>query len=283
MSQGFVSALTPSNYSYLGKGAIMNDKIVFLHLPKSGGTTLHNLFCELFEEQDVCDQRHNQLDAINPEKLQQFKFFSGHYSFDSIQENIPDPKKIVTLLREPKSRILSAYYFGRVHKWSFIESHAYCNVPDCYKLHGMNYRAAKELSLSDYLEREETHLKDFMINSIAGCQGDRIDKLNRAKQRLRQMKAFGLTEQMEDSVRLIFSTLKFPIPQKIPHHLSFDSLDKYEHIESIEKEKITLEIYSKLEEITYLDRQLYNYAKKIFLIRSLITRISHKLILQKPC
>ena len=125
------------------------DKLVFMHLPKTGGTTLHNLLSKNFNPEDICSERHNKLDTIEKFKLKSWIFFSGHYDLNSINQNISEPKKIITILREPKSRILSAYYFAKSHKQWFIDKYPeFSKSPNCYKIHGMNYKAAKENKLN---------------------------------------------------------------------------------------------------------------------------------------
>jgi hypothetical protein len=253
-------------------------RLVFMHLPKVGGTTLHELLSANFPPDYICPERHNQLELLSQSQPEPYVFYSGHYTFDAIQSYIPDPKRLITMVRDPKARLVSIYFFGRSHRWEFVESHPqFSEKPHCYKLHGMCYRAAKELDLLSFLESEGVHLRDTMVNWMAGQDGLPRERLNLAKERLRRMWAFGLMEHMQESVELIFTRLGFPIPREIPERLKFENLKDLPHCEPIEREPITEAINRKLEELTTLDRQFYEYARKLFLFRRWVMRLSRLL------
>lgn len=253
-------------------------RLVFLHLPKTGGTTLHELLSANFHPDRICPERHNQLERLSQSQRESHDLYSGHYTFDAVQSYIPGPKRLIALLREPKSRLVSMYFFGRSHRWEFIESHPeFSEKPQCYKLHGMCYRAAKELDLLSFLESEEEHLRDAMVNWMAGRDGLPPERLNRARERLRRMWAFGLMEHMQESVELIFARLGFPIPREIPERLKFENLKDLPHCEPIEREPITEAINRKLEELTTLDSQFYEHARRLFLFRWWMIRLARLL------
>lgn len=253
-------------------------RLVFLHLPKAGGTTLHELLSANFSPDHICPERHNQLERLNQSQLELYDFYSGHYTFDAIQSHIPDPRRLITMVREPKSRLVSMYFFGRSHCWQFIKRYPqFSEKPQCYQLHGMCYRVAKELDLSSFLKSEEEYLRDAMVNWMAGKDGRPRERLNRAKERLRNMQAFGVMEHMRESVELIFARLRLPIPREIPHRLKFENLKDLPHCEPIEREPITEAINRKLEELTTLDSQFYEYARKLFLFRWWMMRLAQLL------
>lgn len=237
-----------------------------MHLPKTGGTTLHNLLSIQFSEEEICTERHNKLDLVGRENLTNFNLYSGHYDFNSIKKFIPQPNKIITLLREPKSRLLSAYYFARSHKTEFLNLvPEYSDKPNCYKIHGMNYRAAKEKTLLDYLISEREHLNNQLIKWIGGRSVNEDEMFEMAVHNLNELFFIGIMDEMDLSIRILFSKLNYPIPASVPKYLDHNKLhEEYSHCEKIEKEEITSEIDDLLTEITYLDCRLFEIGKQKF-------------------
>lgn len=89
-------------------------KLVFLHLPKTGGTTLHHHFSAHFAPEEICPERFSNLHAWPREKLDRYRYFSGHFNFDQIRL-IPGPIFLVTVLRDPVERLMSSYLFWKRH------------------------------------------------------------------------------------------------------------------------------------------------------------------------
>ena len=105
----------------------------------------------------------------------------------------------------------------------------------------------------------------MVTNWIAGDYGSDTEKLKRAKKRVKSLQSIGLMEEMNNSVKLIFNSLNLSPPTAIPFKNSFDSFTKdNQAMELIQKEPITQEIDTLLNELTILDRKLYKYIVKIF-------------------
>src|SRR5262249_170075 len=94
---------------------LTRPKLVFLHHPKTGGTTLHHILMRGFDEDEICPERFNGLQHYSAGDLARYRYFSGHFDLLSVSL-IPGEKKIITMLREPISRLISLYYFQRAHK-----------------------------------------------------------------------------------------------------------------------------------------------------------------------
>lgn len=156
------------------------NKVVFLHVPKVGGTSVRAAVSRLYDDADVCPERYDQLHRWDAEKLNSYKFFAGHFSFGSLHA-IQGPVKLLAMFREPKELLLSAYYFARSHRWSHIERSA----PDL--------AVAKRLSLKEYLLEEGHRLKPYV--HIFGA-GD----LNRALDAVRTCDGVGLIEEADKSL-----------------------------------------------------------------------------------
>ncbi|WMC09222.1 sulfotransferase family 2 domain-containing protein [Oceanimonas pelagia] len=238
------------------------EKIVFLHIPKTGGTSVHDYLITKFSGNEIIPDRFNTLRNHSPEHLNQFRYFSGHYDIDGINR-IPGNKKVFTFFREPKETILSLYYFWRSHKISFIEKH---------NLNGP--RIAKKLSLLEFLRYNKEGIPANINNYTTrvligkmhyGPNGEFLypedELIDRAKATINSLATFGVMDNYNKSYRKVIEDLGFKAPEIIPHSRN-SSERKDPNLEPIEKEKITDDISEELEKLTQFDQVIYNYAKK---------------------
>jgi len=90
------------------------DRVVFLHVPKCGGTTLHHILGEWFGHNMLHPERFNELYSYTGGQLASSLVFSGHYDFYATTL-IPGPQKRISFLRDPAERLVSLYNFHRAH------------------------------------------------------------------------------------------------------------------------------------------------------------------------
>ena len=116
-----------------GHGASSNgsaDAIIFLHLPKTAGTTLNRLIeweyplGEIYSVDPVLfEWSYARLRRLSKRRLRRTRMFKGHMLF-GLHEVLPQPATYITVLRDPVERVLSAFYFMRSYKlhplyWKF--------------------------------------------------------------------------------------------------------------------------------------------------------------------
>lgn len=87
--------------------------IIFLHIPKTAGQSVHHLLEFLFGKTAISPARVNeQLVFYSVPQLRDYQVFSGHLDW-SMLDCIPAPRYVFTILRQPVDRILSFYFFLR--------------------------------------------------------------------------------------------------------------------------------------------------------------------------
>jgi hypothetical protein len=240
-------------------------RLVFLHVPKTGGTTLHHHFSAHFTPEETCPERSSVLDRYSEDELGQWRYFSGHFNADEIKR-IPKPVFVVTVLRDPIERLLSHYYFWRRHSSDYIAKH------ELYPL-----LVLKRGTLSDFLRSQDPTLVSSSRNPItlqmAGAvlgqpegnqllkAGEPVGWLSDAQllqQALSNLLSFNLVGDISQ-LKNIYSTVAQTFGM-IPLDDLPSMNTKYEVRDEMEpwvEEPITPEIQGLLEKSTSLDRVLY--------------------------
>ncbi len=99
-----------------------NPLYVFLHIPKTAGTSLVQMmkaalgpgeYLDLYGVNRTTDVLVRDLAALSPERKAQIKFAAGHQVWCGIHEALGRPARYITFLRSPVSRVLSCYRMMR--------------------------------------------------------------------------------------------------------------------------------------------------------------------------
>jgi Sulfotransferase family len=90
-----------------------DTRVVFLHIPKTAGQSVHAGLIQLFGADNVSKVRVNEdLLLLSLEEIKSSRVFSGHFDW-AMLDCLPHPRFVFTILREPVERILSFYFFLR--------------------------------------------------------------------------------------------------------------------------------------------------------------------------
>jgi hypothetical protein len=230
-------------------------RVAFVHVPKTGGSTLHKLLLGHFRPEEVCPERFQDLRRFSMRELAGFNLFSGHFDLDAAKW-VPGRKLVISVVREPRARIISLYNFWRSHTWNYIEKHG---------LEGP--RMAKSVSFTEFLTRAGTNVDNAMARAIIGPDYERLsedDKIATLDARMTEVDAFGLTERLEESVRRIFHKLERPVPLRVPRVNSSDKFLSHPGMERISPIEITDEAEAAIKRLTTLDRRLYEAVASTF-------------------
>ncbi len=190
-----------------------SSTLIYLHLPKCGGTTLNRLIeweypIHRIYSVDPSFFRWSYYSLLrwSPRRLARLRVIKGHMPF-GIHQRIPGPSTYITVLREPVERVISEYYFAR-H----------------YRLHPQHRRMQK-LSLEEYATTTTHH--NLQCKLLAGLPAPRDflagpcteQTLDAAKANLaRHFTLAGLTERFDETLALF----KVLFGWKLNHYASFN-------------------------------------------------------------
>lgn len=250
---------------------MMNDKprVVFLHIPKTGGTTLDQLLRSHYTTDETCPERLGNIGLWPPERLSNFKFFSMHDTFDNLQ-CIPSPKKILTIFREPIDRSISVYTYWRSYDNDYVERQN-IHLPRLAKANDFkSFLKCPTPKLYHIVDNVMTRfLTDHTFNSEGKVWRSDTEILDAALVNLEKIDVFGLNEYFDESVDLIFRTLDLSAPDSVSvsnktrdNHLSNSA--QFHPVEEVEIDDETEEL---LVNLNRLDTVIYKEAKNRFLAR----------------
>ncbi len=243
-------------------------KLVFLHIPKCGGTSVRHALAERFEPDEICPERFHRLDKFSDSEMQRFRFFSGHFSMTQVNK-IPGEKYLITTLRDPRERIISLYYFWRRHAPQLVERAGLAGP-----------RIARQLSLVEFLAAETSPPRSAVKNAIScalaggvfpgkgeeyhvGAPGspkriERHEVLRRALDALKQFHAVGFLDDPDALVQRVCVDLALGEPRQVGRLNTKE--DQRPGFEPVTEEVVTPEIFALLNECTDLDRIVYDAA-----------------------
>jgi Sulfotransferase family len=130
-------------------------KIIFLHLPKTAGQSVHQFLIDFFGEDKICPARNNeQLLCYSKKELNKYQVFSGHFDW-CLLDTLSEPKFTFTVLREPRERIFSFYFYLRKEAEELDNE-------ELKKVNNEGLKAALTLSPYDYFVNPKISIRDFI-------------------------------------------------------------------------------------------------------------------------
>lgn len=234
-------------------------KVTFLHLEKTAGMAVTEVLTRQFHPLQIdADLRRtfppHVLTPLPPfllDRVRRCALVWGHYDVPSIRR-LGDDRFTFTMLREPRARILSLYYYWR----------GQASLDLGWK--GMNQPvlAAQRLSLAEFLNTDDPMISDyidnFYVRRLTGQyrSGNDIDPLADAPemwkatalQALDRFDFVGLTEDTQGAMAKLGAKLGFPVPTRVPR-VNVTQGEREDAYDSV--------VEAALERLTWLDRDVY--------------------------
>jgi hypothetical protein len=235
----------------LDKHTNQEHVLIFLHIPKAGGSTLHRIIEKQYEPSTIFTipsfySSKEEFRQAAEFQLKEIKVLKGHMFF-GLPDVLPNPSTYITLLRDPVERIISHYYYVLRTPIHYL----YKDV----KAKNMSLKEYACSGLSVELDNGQTRLISG-FNFLDHSQPASQEMLEVAKQNLKsQFAVVGIVEDFNKTLMLLKKEFGWKMPFYVKENTTKNRLLK----ERVSKE--TLDVIKKHNE---LDIELYRYAKDIF-------------------
>ena len=245
----------------------------FLHFEKTAGTSLVGMMETLCHPLQINGDVNRGtaphiLSAFLPGQCEQVRRTSlvwGHYDLPALRRLDPD-RIVVTILREPRSRILSLYRF-----WRSVDPLA----PEAGSA-GFNVAAAHRQGLLDFLRSDDPLIRNYIDNvyvrrltgSYATPAGpDRLcsepsHTLSAALRALHGLDLVGVVEKLDGFTALLGQLVGVRLPARLPRHNAAETNDRGSSpgFRKVARPSVTPEVEAELDRLTRYDRAVYDHA-----------------------
>ena len=225
--------------------------LIFLHIPKAAGTTLHSILESHYPAANTCslfdpDIPAKEFAAWPLEKREPIRLLKGHVAF-GLHESLVGETTYITVLRDPIERVKSHYYYAKRYPTHYLHKEI----------------TERNMSLKDYATaRLSDELDNGQVRMLAGIVSEKELALGECSARLlqqaqrnieRHFSVTGLAERFDESLALMAL------------RLGWDWTPSYESLNvAPEKGQVDAATREAIERANPFDCELYAWAKRRF-------------------
>lgn len=233
-----------------------NKTLVFIHLPKTAGSTLHRILSTMYKSVYHIYGTKAALGVktfqeFTAEKQNAFDVIKGHLTL----ELLPSIKQATTLtyLRDPIDRFVSSYFYLKESQRSHVHDQVLkMNSIEEFILFSKNI--GSDNVQTRHLAGDVAHILDRNIAPTdLSIHGERV--LAKAIENLTKMDYVFLTKQFDESLLILKSDLNWP---KLPLYLSQNKTKTRKNLSSFTSDEI-----QKIADCNAWDIKLFEVAKSI--------------------
>ncbi|WP_240452177.1 sulfotransferase family 2 domain-containing protein [Virgibacillus sp. YIM 98842] len=206
----------------------MDNLLIFMHIPKTGGTTLSSIIQKQYNRNVVLTGNTD----MNVKDIEKSNSLMGHFYF-GIHHQFSKPCTYITMMRNPVEQVISLYFYIKE-----TELHPYHNE-------------VNKKSFTEFINSKEYDFSNLQTRYF--CGGSSPD-LAQAKETInKHFSVVGIAEMFDDSLSLM------------KHRLGWNNIEY--HKENVNKNRpfkkeIPANYFSNIIQNNTLDLELYKYAKE---------------------
>ncbi|WP_068305983.1 sulfotransferase family 2 domain-containing protein [Pararhodobacter sp. CCB-MM2] len=135
----------------------LSARIVFLHIPKTAGQTIHSELTRVMGAAAVSPVRvHTQAPRGEAQLPAGYRLYSGHIDWEAL-DTVPEPRFVFTVFRDPLERIASFYFYIRRQAEGL-------SAAELASPTRTGMRMALEQSPDDYFMNGPAHWQKFIVD-----------------------------------------------------------------------------------------------------------------------
>ncbi len=241
-------------------------RLVFLHIEKCGGTTLHAMLEPHFPADRICPERRDQLGDWTINELARYGLFSGHFDLACCR-SIPGPLRLLTMLREPTARLLSLYYFWRSHRphpqrdlYDLLRLARACSPEEFFG----HPAVVQHWNIRNAITGQLTRTRNTRLSSDDLIMREPGAALELAWGALQGFTAFGIVERFEASRLLFNRVLGLQLQPVAPLQVLSDLVRSNDAFIAVPREPVGERLQALLDPLIDIDRALYARALTLF-------------------
>lgn len=234
--------------------------VIFLHIPKTAGTTLRHIIQSQFQPNNVFEFYHlrtqppkvrkgiEKYNNFSEAQKRSIRFVSGHVGF-GLHEFLQRPCSYITVLRDPVERVVSYYYFLLRTQNSIVENKTLEDFIQTYGgVHNSMSCYLSGLTLKSQLQYPNIEIKSAQFDQ---------ETLETAKNNLKKhFKVVGFVERFDETCILLKKILGWNIS---PFYVRKNTSKHQSWTQDLSKDTLNL-----IKKFNALDIQLYEYAQEMF-------------------
>jgi len=246
-------------------------RIVFLHIEKTAGTAIRTAIGPLIGGRRIWDHiRDGRPGDATPEQLADYGLVAGHFTISDAR-HVPAPRRIFTILREPRERLVSlCHYYARhteagaaVPGREVMQIARGCTFEEFLALPNPLVRNSVQnvmtcMLAGDYRPVGPDAYAPVWAGPRAAISGPQL--LARALSNLLALDFIGFADRLEEDRAALMSALGLPDPGAFPRVNTKELVD--DRLEPRPEPEITPRAATLIEAATDLDQMLYAMARR---------------------